>query len=119
MAPFQVLTRRVPYDGENLPLALARVARGEHRPATPQGCSWELMAILDDCLRADPALRPSFAELDRRLASLDPDGIKSPAFAARNPSGSGSLMMDRFPRHVAEALMAGEKVPPEAKPMVC
>jgi class 3 adenylate cyclase len=119
---YEVLTRRCPYEGEDLPAALAAVARGAHRPPTPPGCSPPVAAIMADCLLLDPRQRPPFAELDRRLTTLDASQMTSPAFAPEPGGGgdraSGSLMLERLPRHVAEALRAGEKVPPEAKPMV-
>ncbi len=73
-------------------------------------------AILGDCLRTDPAQRPSFTELDRRLATLDVGLLTSPVFVEEaGDAGSLSkardaLLMDRFPPHVAKALLAGEKV---------
>jgi hypothetical protein len=73
---------------------------------------------MTDCLCADPGLRPPFTELDRRLATLDVRLMTSPIFVVESGDGgdnfkasrSDALIVDRFPRHVAEALMAGEKV---------
>jgi class 3 adenylate cyclase len=75
--------------------------------------------MLADCLRADPAQRPPFAELDRRLRTLDAAQFTSAAFDCDERGGAGgALAMGRFPKHVAEALAAGRRVPPEAKAMV-
>jgi serine/threonine protein kinase len=122
---WEVLARRRPYEGEDLRWALAAVARGEHRLAAPAGCSGEAAAMLADCLRADPAQRPPFAELDRRLRTLEEAQFTSAAFDDDGGGGAGAggaarraLVPGRFPKVVAEALAAGQRVPPEAKDMV-
>ena len=134
---YEVLSRRVPYDGEDWSLIIDDVRQGARRIPTVPGCSAEVSVIMNECLCHDPARRPPFSELNRRLDSLDEALMTSAAFAPANdvprlkrkstvmklirttPDTLGNnsilIMRDLFPPAVAEALMKGEKVPPERK----
>ena len=115
----------------------ALVAAGKLRLELPAGCSAEMVALLADCCALDPALRISFVEVTRRLAKLEPGRLASPALldesappptpgarrgkdsqwraAAARRKSTEDLMLSMFPRHVVEALVRGETVPPEYK----
>ena len=143
---FECLTRRPPgKDGDD-------ASSGDSAPEDPAGlrvkapgeCSVEAAALLNNCVAWDPALRPTFGEVDRRLGAMDPallqtsamelsegpdKGSQKRAWRLASPmTGSTSSMVSRrassramlgmLPKHVAEALLRGEKVPPEPKEMV-
>jgi hypothetical protein len=50
--------------------------------ASLPGASVDAASLVADCLRRDPALRPPFSEIDRRLAAIDDAGGLLPAAAA-------------------------------------
>lgn len=120
--------------------------KGQVMLRVPEGCSASASHIMNECLRFAPATRPPFAELDRRLSALDSEGFQSPAFfASEKPdysqhsirfleparrrrsmsiaadsrqSRTDDIMRSLFPPHVVDALLAGQKVPPERKEMI-
>ena len=101
---------------------------------------------MSECLSKIPTARTPFTELDRRFSVLNPDSFHSPAFSCSEKSSASGrnsttspgfarqrrastaansrrfrtedIMRDLFPQHIAEALLAGEKVPPERKEMI-
>ena len=134
---YECLTRRAPYSDEEAedPGALAAIAAGKRRLPLPPGCSFALVALMNECLHFDPAKRPGAGEIGRRLSALDPAEVASPVFVdpdgassgigwrrpsctVKNRRSSDSIMFSLFPREVADALLRGEKVPPESKGMV-
>jgi hypothetical protein len=139
----ECLTRRSPHEGEASPPAvLEAVRRGERTLAAPPGCGVAAAALLSDCMQHDPARRPPFAELDRRLAALDAAQLATPALAGSAGSythrskvlaarramsraagatmhqSCGSLVAELLSEGAAEALLRGEKVPPERRDMI-
>jgi serine/threonine protein kinase len=142
----ECLTRRCPHDGEgDAPAVLEAVRRGARALAPPPGCGVAAAALLSDCLQHDPARRPPFAELDRRLAALEATQLATPglegaagsyshrskslmakqamALSARQAStplqrSCDSLVAEVLAVGAAEALLRGEKVPPERRDMV-
>ncbi len=106
----------------------------------PPGCSTEAAALMWDCLCAEPAHRPEFAEIDRRVRTLaELNAITSDATdedcnseagddAGGKPlrrrrldarrRGSELVAMGLIPPPMALALARGEKVPPEPKEMI-
>ena len=72
---------------------------------------------MSDCLLPHPDDRPTFDEIDLRLKRLDvvnvePDTIKKSA-KDKEAERNASLLLDVFPKHIAEALRDGRKVEPE------
>jgi serine/threonine protein kinase len=137
---YECLTRRAPFDDDdsNDAHAIAAICAGERHMPVPLGCSFELITLMNECLHLNPAKRPHAREISRRVSGLDPLLVTSPAFTDsdsevavestggqrpkcqmnRRLSNSEEIMHSLFPRDVAAALLRGEKVPPEAKPMV-
>ncbi len=134
---YEVLSRKVPYNGQDWQSICAEVSEGTLKIPVPAGCSPQVSVLMNECLLQDPLRRPPFAELKRRLDALDETLMTSIAFSPahdmraqlkrkstvmRIAPDSTSLgrhsmliMRDLFPPNVAESLMRGEKVPPERK----
>ena len=147
---YECLTRHPPgQDGEDSPGRTtphgdaADCDGGRARVVAPGECSVEVAALLNNCVGADPALRPTFGEVDRRLGAMDPSLLQTSAMelrAAGPHSGrsrhwrmakamTGSMSLRRtsshvgnvrsmLPKEVADALARGDKIAPEAMEMV-
>jgi len=142
----ECLTRQSPYNGLELAQVLEGIKKKELEIPAPQGCSSAVAMTLSECLSYEPRKRPPFIELDRRFDAMELSLFTSSVFAKsegpsehdkieRQNSGSGRrrtiqmqfraisdrtdcIIKDLFPRHVAEMLMRGQKVPPERKEMI-
>mmetsp|Transcript_135292 Transcript_135292/g.431987 ORF Transcript_135292/g.431987 Transcript_135292/m.431987 type:complete len:368 (-) Transcript_135292:325-1428(-) len=131
----EVISREEPYQGEDFKEVLEAVADPalEKRPDVPPTCGQEVAVTMRDCWRADPALRPSFEELAKRLKCMNPSSIGqvdiikggrqetrrvSSIVARGRADNDHALLYDVFPKHVADALRAGKKVAPELKDIV-
>ena len=134
---YEVLSRRVPFDGADWITIMDQVYDGSARIPVPAGCSAEVSVLMGECLNHEPERRPPFSELNRRLGALDESLMTSAAFAVASEiprikrmstvrrlsvsatvslgNQSMQIMRDLFPPTVANALMRGEKVPPERK----
>jgi guanylate cyclase len=123
---YEVLTRKVPYEGENMELVYEQLVHGTQVLVAPQGSSAEISVLMNECLNHSPTNRPPFSELSRRLHALDVSQMISTAFAPEEQLQSSEIlghqsmqiMRNLFPPHIADALMRGEKVPPERQDMV-
>ena len=137
---YECLTRRAPYDENDADEAgaLEAISRGQRYLPLPTGCSSELVTLMNECLHFDPATRPGASEVGRRLSGLNPAFVKSPSFTDPNiePSEGSSLrptrngttmrlvsksemiMRNLFPQDISDALLRGEKVPPESKTQI-
>ena len=51
----------------------------------------QVAALIAECTSRDPAARPAFTEVERRLAALDPSLITSPAFEPADAAGAVGL----------------------------
>eukprot|EP00730_Choanoeca_flexa_P005203 TRINITY_DN11901_c0_g6_i1.p1 TRINITY_DN11901_c0_g6~~TRINITY_DN11901_c0_g6_i1.p1 ORF type:complete len:479 (+),score=123.04 TRINITY_DN11901_c0_g6_i1:41-1438(+) len=114
---FEIVSRREPYDVDTDMADLVKdVIKRKRRPAIPPTCPAEISVIIQECWTADADRRPTFKELDRRLASMDETLItqaqRRQSTAVRT-TGSDRLLEEVFPKHVAEALKAGKKVEPQ------
>mmetsp|Transcript_29576 Transcript_29576/g.62857 ORF Transcript_29576/g.62857 Transcript_29576/m.62857 type:complete len:940 (+) Transcript_29576:1-2820(+) len=113
---YEVQTRREPYDGERLEDVLAEVSKQASetgrlkRPSIPSSTPAEMAVLMRDCWHEDPALRPHFEEVCRRLETLAESGFIGIVERRRRIN---DLLYDVFPRHIAEALRDGRKVEPE------
>lgn len=84
------------------------------RPPVPENCPAQMAAMMHDCIMADPAERPSFEELDKRLRRIDP----KEALPLRDSSTKQVSLYDIFPKKVAEALKYGRNIEPEHRDVV-
>jgi hypothetical protein len=126
---------------------LESVRNGVKEWTLPEGSSESVALTVRECTSFDPKQRPPFMELERRFGCIDNTQFTSPAFeqdgnicriactgsqAVRRGSSQGgqattylgqksrsaSILSDLFPQHVTQALLRGEKVPPEKKEMI-
>ena len=130
-----------PSDGGGAKPAISRAPSARQRPAAvllpPAGCSTEAAALMWDCLCAEPAHRPAFAEIDRRVHTLAELGAISSAATDETGEAAGGgqplrrrrrlevgrrgselAAMGLIPPAALQALARGEKVPPEPKEMI-
>ena len=135
---YECLTRKEPFEDEDPEQILDGLSDGSKRLSTPDGCSPEMAALMDEALSLQPEARPAFSVFYKRLSKMDvrvvtsaaiaaPETIDTPSRRQRRTSacsnesaeathqGSLSVMRSLFPRHVGDALIRGEKVPPERK----
>lgn len=68
---WEVLTGSAPYQGIDVPIVTGRVSRGELRPELPPWTPTDFGDILKDGWAQDPAVRPSAAEIVRRLETCE------------------------------------------------
>lgn len=112
---YELYSRKEPYEGENINEVLRAVA-DKHirkRPPIPSNMPTDIKALMSDCLKDEPEMRPTFEEMDIRLRRFDADTL-SPF----QPKPKSLSLFDIFPQHVAKALQDGRKVEPEHKEMV-
>jgi guanylate cyclase, other len=114
---YEVFSRQEPYEGDDKAGLLEKIADPEikKRPPVPDACPEPVAAMMIDCLVADPALRPTFDELDMRMKRLDTEKLKSveamKSFRHRSRAARNeNLMYKVFPRHIADALRDGRQV---------
>lgn len=66
---WEMFTRQVPYAGKNTMQVVRSVDRGE-RLAIPDDCPQDYKNLINDCWSSDPATRPSFVEILRRVEKM-------------------------------------------------
>jgi class 3 adenylate cyclase len=141
---YTCLTRRLPgQDGDEGLGTSASLdyieASDEQRVVAPAECSVEVASLLNNCVGQDPALRPTFDEVDRRLSAMGSFLLQTSAMEvstacppsrqrrwnAAGVAGSFTLrrtssqsLLNTLPRKVIDAMARGEKVAPEPKEMV-
>ena len=118
---YEVLSRSEPYKGEEWSGIVKEICSGRKRLPIPDGCSSEVAVLMNECLRHISSQRPLFSELNRRLDAMDESLMSSVALSPSQESlGTQSIQIMRalFPPGVADALMRGEKIPPERKEMI-
>jgi serine/threonine protein kinase len=114
---YEVYSRRDPYEGEKAKLVLKGIMDKNirKRPPVPKNMSDQMKSLMTDCLEDDHKRRPTFEELDNRLARIDAETIDT----GENKSRKGSVsLFDIFPRHIAEALRDGRPVEAEHRDCV-
>ena len=70
---WETLTKRVPWDGKTPPQISVKVVRGERPAPVPNRATVAPPALLDlmqRCWHQDPAQRPTFPEIVRKLTEL-------------------------------------------------
>jgi class 3 adenylate cyclase len=76
---------------------------------------------MSECLSPDPKLRPEFEEMDNRLRGLSVGAVEPGymSYSKQSKKSMGAnrldanLLLEIFPRHVAETLSHGHRVEPE------
>jgi Protein tyrosine and serine/threonine kinase len=68
----QIYTRNIPYDGMQPVQVVALVLNRRERPRVPADCPPPLAQLMQACWQHDPANRPSFEDIVRRLSRLPP-----------------------------------------------
>jgi hypothetical protein len=118
-----VYARKLPYEGEKLVKVLhdLKIPDINKRPPVPASCPDKIGNLMKDCLLEDPALRPSFEEIDLMLQRLsvenvEPGELHLSAYARKELKAkrANNLLFDVFPPHIAEALRDGRKVEAES-----
>mmetsp|Transcript_35415 Transcript_35415/g.85507 ORF Transcript_35415/g.85507 Transcript_35415/m.85507 type:complete len:1753 (+) Transcript_35415:88-5346(+) len=122
---YEILTRKEPYEGEELIDVLQRVidpAEPEERsrPQIPRSCPASLANEMRRCWSFYPADRPTFHELHTWVRTLDastilPQSMSHTAYRAeKSPLASASEPdLQKFPKHVSNALAEGKLPPPD------
>ena len=115
---YEIYARKDPYAGEDFRETLRKVCdrRVNKRPAIPDCCPSKMVDLMKKCWNADPMARPLASSLDAILLDLNfSDAEPSAGHEQHAPAErrTGDMMYDLFPRHIADALKAGQKVEPE------
>ena len=105
---YEVFSRKVPYYDENFPDIMKKIvdSKKAKRPPIPGSCPPELVPLMESCLEALPASRPSAESVDGDLN------------AAKTKARTNNLLLDVFPKHVAETIQLGQTVVPEVRDSV-
>lgn len=109
---YEVYSRETPYQGENFREVLRKVCnrRFNKRPEIPVMCPPKLVDLMKKCWSPDPSYRPSARDLDLTLMDMNIKDAE-PSKSSEIPT---NLSLDElFPKHIAKALKAGEKIEPE------
>ena len=121
---YEVYSRRVPYEGEDFNETLKQICDPQvnKRPPIPESMPPEVESLMVACTNADPSQRPTFREIDDKLkmftiGNVEPGQMnlsmqKKKAWDT-TLTASENLLLDIFPKHVAEALSQGQKVEPQ------
>jgi len=125
---YEVYSRKTPFEGEDYEEVIRLICDRtvNKRPKAPSSMPPEVASMMSECLLADSSARPTFEELDNRLkrfnvANVEPGKTISSMQSkkARNVSGlNADLLLEVFPKKVAEALSNGRKVEPEHRECV-
>ena len=113
-----------PFEGENPRKVLPKIChpRINKRPEVPAACPPKMAEMMKKCWAANPFFRPSATDLDyilvdmtsREAEPLERVGNAYKEKMTRKPTS----LYDVFPKHIADALNAGQKVEPESHEMV-
>ena len=127
---YEIFSRKVPYENEDAEDVLAKIkANIEKRPEIPDGCPPLVEAMMIECWHHDPSVRPTFYNLGCRVSIVDLNEFtnlvlekvqrkKDFLAVATRASRASTVLHDVFPKHIAEALVAGRKIEPESKEVV-
>ena len=121
---FEVYSRQEPYFGEDPDSVLIEVQRANKRPFVPASMPKTVVQLMEDCWHKSAENRPPFDEIERRLRALTPSSCEPLMLSTKSMSSFdsnktvNSMLYDVFPRHIADALKAGQKVEPERREVV-
>ena len=122
---YEVYSRKLPFEGADHKIVLKDVADPavNKRPPIPESMPAEVASLMSDCLDGKPTTRPTFREIDNRLKRFKVDNVEPGqmhlSMQTRKSGGAmelknaQDLLLEMFPKHVAEALSEGRRVEPE------
>jgi serine/threonine protein kinase len=121
---YEVYSRKIPYDGEDFNLTIGEICdpSKNKRPPAPQSMPSEVIALMTACTQACSKLRPSFKEINTKLNTFSVENVEpgpmmfsmqTSKLLNLNPTNSQNLLLEIFPKDVAEALSQGQKVEPK------
>ncbi|CAB9524509.1 activated protein kinase catalytic subunit alpha-1 [Seminavis robusta] len=118
---YELYSRQDPYKGENYKTVLRRVCdpRKNHRPTISATAPPKLVGLMKNLWSPDPFFRPQAKDLD--VALMDMNMRDAEPLLANDPRSkpvTKDMFDEMFPKHVAEALKAGQKVDPEQHDLV-
>ncbi|KAI2500710.1 guanylate cyclase [Fragilaria crotonensis] len=121
---YEVYSRKIPYEGEDFEETINQIRDPyiSKRPPVPKSMPPEIVTLMNACTNAHPDIRPPFRVIDDKLkafnvASVEP-GILYFSLQQKKAwdttlTASENLLLDIFPKHVAQALSKGQKVEPQ------
>jgi len=122
---YEVYSREDPYDGELMWSVIEGVKDPliNKRPPVPSDCPPQIKPIMLDCLLRDPDERPGFAHIDQLLKKFDAESVQpmDPIHTLQKKKeqrDATSILLDVFPKHIAECMRNGKKVEPTVKDIV-
>lgn len=120
---YELYSRRIPYDEELDPDddIIRRVCDPliNMRPAIPEHMPPEIVTLMAMCTNPIADARPSLSEIDDNLKSFNAGDVEPGKMSLGKKYWDSSLtdteklLLEIFPKHVAEALSKGWKVDPE------
>jgi class 3 adenylate cyclase len=124
---YEVYSRRIPYDDdENCPQVdiIKQICdlRINKRPRIPGSMPPEVVMLMLTCTNANPRTRPTFRDIDDDLKSFNVRNVEpgKMIYSMQNKkswdttlTATENLLLEIFPKHVAQALSRGQKVEPE------
>eukprot|EP00873_Tetraselmis_striata_P012942 jgi/Tetstr1/433206/TSEL_022494.t1 len=130
MTMFEVVSREEVYLGEDPMVVMKEVSdpliNGMRRPKLTDRFPKPLATLIRRCWDDDPEARPTVAEILDELHVMGESGFETDwqlysqqnMLSGMDGQSSDELLHQILPRHVANALKAGEKVEPESFPSV-
>lgn len=108
MVFYEVFSRKDPYYDENFIEIFEAVVDSSicKRPPVPGSCPQELVSLMESCLAHVPNARPSAETVDGTIN------------ATKTQARTNNLLLDVFPKHVAETIQLGQTVVPEVRDSV-
>jgi guanylate cyclase, other len=118
---YELYSRQDPYHGENYRTALREICdpRKNHRPPIPGSCPPKMVTLMKSLWSPDPFFRPQAKDLDMTLMDMNMrDAEPLVPDDKKNKPTTKEMYYQLFPKHIADALLAGQKVEPEQHDLV-
>ena len=122
MIVYEIYARRDPFEGEDIRKILPKVChpRINLRPPVPEACPPKMADIMKKLWSANPFFRPAAKDLDYIFMDLNAREVEPLEKQIRQVINDNKpqktakeLLYDVFPKHIADALNAGQRVEPE------
>jgi len=123
MILYEIYSRSTPYEGEPPHKIIRKICdpRINYRPMIPETCPDKIREIIKKCWNGRAAFRPEAKDLDMIFADMtvnDAEPLIGEGARLRTEIASGDMLYKVFPKKVADAIKAGQKVEPENHEMV-